>query len=55
MNKVKENKKPSKEIYLISYPFPLKNGKMAYLYLPENLTFDDALRMAKYIYSVATK
>jgi len=38
---------------LITYPFPLRVGKMAYLYLPIDLTLIEAKRLGKYLESLS--
>lgn len=34
---------------LISYPFPMSNGTLASLYLPKNISQEDATRLSKFI------
>lgn len=38
---------------LLTYPFPLKSGEVAYLQLPPQLSSDDAHRLSKFVGSIA--
>jgi hypothetical protein len=40
---------------LIKYPFPLGDGTIVFLFLPEILTIEDVIRMEKYLISLCAE